>query len=75
LRSYDFSKPSYFLTSNDVLVLLGEPFLAKTNANTLTYSYLLTVKRPEESWSLSIEFSSNHVVLSRLGGPVVGGER
>ena len=70
VRSYDYSKPSYLLSSRDVLVLLGEPFLLKTNAEARTYSYLIRGKQPHESWSLSIEFHNDRVVRSNLRGPV-----
>src|SRR5437762_3283824 len=42
LRSYDYSKPSYVLSREDVEKLLGQPILATTNEGAWTaYSYLI----------------------------------
>src|SRR5882762_7494262 len=44
-RSYDFSKPSYVLTSKDVLELLGNPITVKTNDVSVRFLYLIRTRQ------------------------------
>jgi hypothetical protein len=65
IRGYDYSKPSYVLSSKDLVGLLGDPLLITTNINSRVYKYLISGKRPEQGWSLCIEIHlrNDYVVL------------
>jgi hypothetical protein len=67
-ESYDFSRPSYILSSADVLYLLGEPAAYKTNSYSVSYSYRIGEHIEVPDWSLYIEFRNNRVVYSMLRG-------
>lgn len=69
LRSYDYSKPSYFLWRTNVMELLGRPYSVQTNSGVLTYCYLLNGETRSKSWALTIDFRQDYAVLSYLRGP------
>ncbi len=68
-RAFDYSKPSYTLSTDAVLTLLGNPAAAKTNGASVRLLYLarrrLAHASPEDSF-LSIETHSGRVVYSNL---------
>ena len=69
-RSYDFARPSYILSSKDVVDLLGNPFVAQTNGNEVMYWYPVNTNAPRSGWLFEIHFSTNRVVLSNLVGGI-----
>jgi hypothetical protein len=68
IRAYDWSKPSYKLTSKDVLTLVGRPFLITTNYNYVTYSYLALRSEHSSEWTLTVEIRNDYAVRSTLSG-------
>jgi len=68
ITSYDYSRPSYILTTNDVTKLLGAPFSARTNSDSVAFSYIIGKRERGDYWSMCIEFRSNHVVYDSLRG-------
>jgi hypothetical protein len=68
-RAYDYTKPSYVLSAETVLNLLGNPTTSKTNGASVRLLYLarrrLTLASPED-WFLNIELHAGRVVYSNV---------
>jgi hypothetical protein len=68
-RAFDFSKPSYNLSTDAVLTLLGSPAATKTNGASVRLLYLARKSHEQassEDWFLAVETRSGRVVYSHL---------
>lgn len=61
VSSYNYSRPTYWLTRDDVIRLLGQP----NEVIEGDYLYHLGTEH-KYKWSLSVEFFEDHVAVSRI---------